>query len=311
MSRSLLIVVLAVSALGCKSSDREAQPGSAASGTGSSTATSAAGKVLEVSGQVTANGKPIAVGAELAADDLIQTGADGRVVIELTHNLAHWQLGPNKSQKVSESIAWKLPRDEGNAKIVIQDMTAAGRPAERSAAETSNTAAPSTEPTAAPAPAPTPTPGAPPPAKNAPPAPPPPPPAPAKAEHHMGASKAAALPAPAPAPTLQPLPGGGGASRGPKGKAGPEEKEAGSLADIANDADAARAVATAQLSALAACVASETGSVAIDIRVAADGSAVTKVPDGLSAKAHACIDKVIAGLKFAKAATTVHLDVKH
>ncbi|MGE5181593.1 MAG: hypothetical protein ACM31C_06010 [Acidobacteriota bacterium] len=158
MSRVLLVVALAVASVSCSKSKDEAaasqpQPGEAA------------GKVLEVAGKVTVAGKPLAVGDALKADDVIETGADGRVVVELTHNLAHWELGANKQQKVSDSIAWKLPRDEGNAKVVIQDMSSAGRPAERSAADTSVSAnAPaqgSAAPTAPPPPATQPAPHAP------------------------------------------------------------------------------------------------------------------------------------------------------
>ena len=151
MIRAVLLVVLALGVgVGCtsKSSDQSGTAAGSGSATAAETATAAgagtaaagAGKVLEVSGQVTIAGKPVAVGQTVGPDDLVETGDDGRVTIELTHNLAHWQLGPGKRQKVSESIAWKLPRNEGNASLVIQDMTSAGRPAERSAADSVATA---------------------------------------------------------------------------------------------------------------------------------------------------------------------------
>lgn len=60
--------------------------------------------------------------------------------IELAHNKAIWTLGPNKHEKVSSSLAWTLAKNEGTAKPVDQDTSAAGRPAERSAADTSVTA---------------------------------------------------------------------------------------------------------------------------------------------------------------------------
>jgi hypothetical protein len=143
--------------------------------------------VLEATGTVTVAGKPLAKGATVAADDVVETGADGNVKIELAHNKAIWTLGPNKHEKVSASLAWTLAKNEGTAKPVDQDTSAAGRPAERSAADTSVTAqAPQTEEAArqdtAPAPAaaaaPPPTAAAAPEAEKNMPAPPPPPPPP-------------------------------------------------------------------------------------------------------------------------------------
>ncbi|HEY1558777.1 MAG TPA: hypothetical protein VGF94_28335 [Kofleriaceae bacterium] len=139
MTRALLLVCgIGVGLMACKSSDQPAaateQPAPGSGGAAGSAMTGA-GKVLEVSGQATIAGKPAVVGQAVAADDVVVTGDDGRVTIELAHNLARWQVGPGKHEKVSDSIAWKLPRNEGNANLVIQDMTSAGRPAERSAAD--------------------------------------------------------------------------------------------------------------------------------------------------------------------------------
>ena len=150
MLRAVLAGLFAVSATSaCKSSDQ------------AQVQATAAGKVVEVAGQVTVHGKPLAVGDTVGADDEIATGADGRAVIVLAHNGARWELGPNKTQKVAASIAWNLPKQDGNAKAVDQDTAAAGRPAERSAAETTtmapeaqNAPAPPPPPTAQPAPPP-------------------------------------------------------------------------------------------------------------------------------------------------------------
>jgi 2-oxoglutarate dehydrogenase E2 component (dihydrolipoamide succinyltransferase) len=271
MSRVVMIVMLVVWAFGCKSSDHPAQQAPEGSAAGSAASVAAgAGKVLEVSGQVTIGGKPLALGQSVNADDVIDTGADGRVVIELTHNLAHWQLGPNKHSKVSESIAWKLPRDEGNAKVVIQDMTAAGRPAERSAADTTATAP--EPPAAEPAPG-----GGPPPAAAA-------PAAPAKAA--APARRAAAPPPPAAEPAPAPAPAPAAISAGDA-----EEKE-----EAAPRASRGPMVKL-QTAPLAKCLASKT-HVVIDVSVDADGKATPKFTGKISDSERACLEKAIAAQAF-------------
>src|SRR5258706_5489605 len=135
MVRAVLVGLLGLAPLtGCKGKEAD------------QVAPSVAGKVVEVSGQVTAKGKPLAVGDSVAVDDEIETGTDGRAIIELAHNGARWELGPSKKQKVSASIAWNLPKKDGNAKSVDQDTAAAGRPAERNAAESGTSGAPSPSP---------------------------------------------------------------------------------------------------------------------------------------------------------------------
>lgn len=122
----------------------------AACGGGSSgpkvVAGAAAGDVTEVTGTVTAtrDGKtrPLAVGAEVSGDDVIETGADGHVAITLRHNLVPWKLGPGKKEQVSMSLAWKAPRATQTAAGPTGERSgAAGRHAEREAADTSATAA--------------------------------------------------------------------------------------------------------------------------------------------------------------------------
>lgn len=102
--------------------------------------TQPAGRVLEVSGAVTVAGKPLANGDTVLADAVVDTGADGNVVIELLHNNARWQLGPNKHVRVNESLAWKEPKRTAPVAQVEQDTASAGRPAERTAVDTVATA---------------------------------------------------------------------------------------------------------------------------------------------------------------------------
>lgn len=157
MLRTVLLGILTVtSVVACKSeggTSAKSQPGVAA------------GKVVEVKGAVTVKhgdaSRPLAAGETVEGDDVVTTGADGNVVIELAHNLVRWELGANKTQKVSESIAFKAAKNTGPVAAVDQDTAAAGRPAERSAVGTTATEveeAPSKndapEPAAAEAPAP-------------------------------------------------------------------------------------------------------------------------------------------------------------
>lgn len=108
-------------ACGNKDSVPAAQPGAVA------------GKVLEVSGSVNVGGKALAVGDAVKTDDTIVTGADGNVAIELAHNNARWELGPNHKGRPMDAPVWSAAkRDKAGA--VDQDTSAAGRPAERSAA---------------------------------------------------------------------------------------------------------------------------------------------------------------------------------
>src|SRR5512143_2471703 len=74
-----------------------------------------AGDVRELAGVVTARRgseapRTLAVGDEVSGDDVIATGADGSVVIELRHNGVRWSRGPGQEKQVSMSVAWKAPR---------------------------------------------------------------------------------------------------------------------------------------------------------------------------------------------------------
>ncbi len=210
MVRSILVGLLIISgASACKGGGSDAPavvPGKAV------------GKVMEVSGKVTATRgsqtRDLDASSTVSGDDVITTAADGRITILLEHNNATWDLGPNKHEQVSTSMAWQLAKVDSPAGKVDETTTAAGRHAERAAANGESAAAPaaSTErerasdeapggrpPAAEPAPAAQPSSGAPaptskggaparprpvaaiqPPAKTTPPPPPPPSPKPTR-----------------------------------------------------------------------------------------------------------------------------------
>jgi len=276
MSRTILLVILAISAVACSNKEEPApaqqQPAAA----------DTAGKVLEVDGKVTVKGKQLAVGDMLKADDLVETGDSGRVVIELTHNLAHWELGPNKSQKVSESIAWKLPRSEGNAKVVIQDMSAAGRPAERSAADT--------------------TASAPPPSLNQ--------------DKAAAPTQAAAAPrAEPPPPPAQPAPGGGAAksaSRAPEKTAAPPPAEAVATerGAAAPKGASAESIIESKEPALRKCL-GPGALVKIHVDVDATGKATTSIDGAADAKVTACLKGVIGKLALPAAKASVSMQIEN
>ena len=126
MLRVVLLGLVSIAAVSCnKKQDAPAAQAGAPAGT-----------VVDVQGSVSVGGKPLAKGATVAADDVVETGADGHVRIVLAHNNATWDLGPNKHEKVSASLAWTLAKVDTPAKPVDQDTSSAGRPAERSAADT-------------------------------------------------------------------------------------------------------------------------------------------------------------------------------
>jgi hypothetical protein len=101
--------------------------------------------------------RALAVDDTVAGDDVIETGADGYVAIRLHHNLVPWSLGPGKKEQVAASLAWKAPRATQTAAGPTGERSgAAGRHAEREAADTAanSVAAPeSAMPSAAAAPA--------------------------------------------------------------------------------------------------------------------------------------------------------------
>lgn len=323
MLRAVLLGVLSVSAMAaCKSGGDAAR----------SQAGVAAGKVVEVSGTVTvhhgATARPLAKGETVEGDDIVETGADGNVIVELAHNLARWQLGPNKRSKVSESVAWSLPKQSGSAAQVEQDTAAAGRPAERSAAETGVSASAESAPAAAPSPAQNaPAAVAPPAAEPATKGAPPPPPAPERRERERAPAKSAA-PGGRGAATEDVLDvpsggGGGGAAVKTRGigtaKATADVK---ANADVAPTAPAegasspdaaARALVVSNEKAIKACLTKDAQEVTVTIHVDTSGKATTivkakaEIPD----RVRQCVINAVSKLGFAHAAANVTLDVQH
>jgi hypothetical protein len=80
------------------------------------------------------------VGDTVSADDVVETGADGAVEIELRHNRARWALAANQSKQVSASTAWRAAPRDPEATGGGDRTAAAGRHAEREAADTSASA---------------------------------------------------------------------------------------------------------------------------------------------------------------------------
>jgi hypothetical protein len=136
MLRAALTALVLASAVGC---------GSSASSGPAVVAGAPAGDVAEVSGTVTATRdgtpRPLTVGAEVSGDDVIETGADGRVSITLRHNRVAWSLGPGSKEQVGASLAWRAPTATQVAAGPTGERSgAAGRHAEREAAETAASA---------------------------------------------------------------------------------------------------------------------------------------------------------------------------
>ena len=89
MLRAVLLGVLSIAVVGCnKKQDAPAAQAGAPAGT-----------VVDVTGAVTVSGKPLAKGATVAADDIIDTGADGHVQIVLAHNNATWISGRTSTRR--------------------------------------------------------------------------------------------------------------------------------------------------------------------------------------------------------------------
>ena len=186
-----------------------------------------AGVVIEVSGTVTATrpgaaARVLAKGEAVSGDDVIETGADGSVLIELDHNHATFTLPAGKRQEVARSLAWSQPAVAARPVTTDEHSAAAGRPIERSTADTT---ASSNQPNAAAAePEPAPAAAAPAPAAAVP-APPPP-----RRERGRGgkATVGSSPPpppttaAPAPKDTRAPADEGGGGSE-PRAAAAPSE----------------------------------------------------------------------------------------
>jgi hypothetical protein len=104
-----------------------------------------AGDVTELAGDVHATRggatRALAKGDVVSGDDVITTGADGRVTIVLRHNQVAWSLGPNLQKRVADSAAWAAAKGAASVAVTDDRSSAAGRHAERMAADTSATSA--------------------------------------------------------------------------------------------------------------------------------------------------------------------------
>jgi hypothetical protein len=122
---TLGILMLACACHRKDDADTSTDTSGAASGSASGSAMLAAngaGVVRELSGTVTVEGKPLAVGDRVAAGDVVTTGDGSRVMIELLHNGAKWELGPNRAVRVADSIVWKMTAAEASTGIAVRDM---------------------------------------------------------------------------------------------------------------------------------------------------------------------------------------------
>lgn len=139
LMRSLLVVlVLAVAGLSGAACSKDAPASDPAAVAGP------AGKVVEATGKVTASRagatRALAAGAEVFADDTIETASDASIVIELAHNQARWAVEGGMKARVDASLAWGLAQQAPVARV-DHATSAAGRHAEKTAAETKEGAA--------------------------------------------------------------------------------------------------------------------------------------------------------------------------
>ena len=324
MVRSILVGLLVISgAPACKGGGSDApavEPGKAV------------GKVLEVTGKVTATRgtatRDLDASSTVSGDDVITTAADGRITILLEHNNAKWDLGPNKHEQVSTSMAWQLAKVDRPAARVDETTTAAGRHAERAAANGESAAPAATAgraraadeaPTAPPptqAPGGPPTTGAPAAAGEMAPPPPPPPPPPPAAQPSTGAlaqkrpvaavapSKGSAPPrTAAPKPTADAAPSSDPLGPSPQSnRRSAVQIESAKAPDLDKDDEGGgggsplQAAVDKERAALKACVvASGKDKLAIKVHFA-KGAATISLAEGTAAD-KACVAKVAARIK--------------
>ncbi len=141
MKAWIVVVVTALALVACKKGKREAPavvPGAPA------------GDVLDVTGTVTASRgqdiRTLKAGDEVSGDDLITTAPDASVVIELRHNHVKWSLKGGYSKVLGESAAWRAAKQGDPSASLGERTTAAGRHAEREAADTAAAQAPAPSP---------------------------------------------------------------------------------------------------------------------------------------------------------------------
>lgn len=256
------------------------------------------GKVVEVAGKVTATRgtqtRDLDASSAVSGDDVITTAADGRVTILLEHNNAKWDLGPNKHEQVSTSMAWQLAKVDAPAGTVDETTTAAGRHAERAAANGESAAAPAAATARGGAAASEPAPAPPTPAE-----------APKSSTGAQPARRPRAIP-PAKTTVAPPSSDVGaaandGAPPSPNRRSAaqivsPKASEAMTATDEGGGRNPLQAAVDKERAALEACVvASGKPSLAIKVHVA-NGKATIELTDG-SAADTACVAKVAARIK--------------
>jgi hypothetical protein len=311
MLRALLLSVLTVFA--SASCNKKAEVSEVAVG-------AAAGKVVELTGKVSAtrDGKTrdLALGNEVFRDDQIETAADANVTIELFHNGAKWSVVANKQSRVDASLAWGLDKQEA-AKAVEHNSAAAGRNAERSAADTATTTAMKDPPKpGAVAPATESMPVAP--SAAAEPTPPPPPP-----PERTATKTKAAPPGPARGGISSGAPsggeGGGGAASTPQGKGGlsqphtmvdqingSEQKESrdDATSERAANVISPTALAEKQRPALQKCLDdAKATNVTLKIAVRLNKTTTTAKGTNVTPKVRACMDAIVQKIEFQRGVT--------
>jgi hypothetical protein len=293
----------------------------------------AAGTVIELGGSVMlhhgADARPLAKGDTVEGDDVIETGADGSVQIELAHNNATWELGANKKVKVRESLAWNEAKKDKSAKAVEQDSAAAGRHAERNAADTTVSAAAPAATEAMPAPGSAPGPvAAPAPAvkqdmeakqdkkKAA------PPPAPPRAAAAPQLQPPAAAPAPPPPPpktvtrsrgAADSASGGGSLGLVGTGEGGGGVGDGigmggagGKIGGGTSAMSAARALINGHLGDLKKCFKDTTK---VTFKIDAQGRVALGYSKSVDVDTQACVERVAKSIEFASSATAVTVEV--
>jgi hypothetical protein len=112
-----------------------------------------AGEVVALEGKASAErasqpdrgARALAIGEHVFADDTIATEAGASVTIQIFHNQARWELGGGKRVALARSASWNASKGGSGAGLLASDTddqtAAAGRHAERQAADTRATAA--------------------------------------------------------------------------------------------------------------------------------------------------------------------------
>ncbi|HTE49578.1 MAG TPA: hypothetical protein VK698_01810 [Kofleriaceae bacterium] len=148
MPRAVTMTVV-LGALGCALALALGTVGCAEDGSGKSADKVSVGRVVEVSGSVTAaregaSPRPLHRDDPVFRDDTVKTAADGEVTIVLAHNDARWSLAGGKSRRVDRSPAWRAERGQGSGSAFDDEealpTSSAGRHSEPQVGDTRATA---------------------------------------------------------------------------------------------------------------------------------------------------------------------------